>query len=126
MQREPNHRGDRPERLDPQNYISAGYTVEPGPGLLRAPFPGTAFIKRQVVRSVSPPYLFPAEKEVYRDLLLDGTFVYQSVPIGAESLPQIADSLCVGKTITDKSHIVQDAILCSYSVQYAPSIEIPA
>lgn len=123
IQGEPKHLSDGPV-FDPKNYVSMGYTIDPVPGFVRAPSPGTAFIQGQVVTSSPAPHTFSPLMETYRDLLPDGIFVYTAVPLGAKPPPVSPDCLRVGVTTTDAIAIVQDKLLCSYSVQYAPAMQI--
>lgn len=123
IQGDPKHLGDAPV-FDLQNYISAGYTIEPGPGLVCAPSPGTAFIQGQVVTSSPASHTFSPWMDTYRDLLSDGNFVYTTVPIGANPPPVSPDCLRIGVTTTGATDIVQDKLLCSYSAQYTPAIQI--
>lgn len=123
IQGQPTHLRDIPV-FDPQNYVSAGYTIEPGPGLVRAPMPGMAFIQGKVVSSTPASHTFLPQMDTYRDLEPNGTFVYTVVAIGDKPPLIVPNSLRVGVTTTDTAAIIQDKILCSYSAQYAPPIQI--
>jgi hypothetical protein len=105
-----------PPRFDPKNYVSQGYLFAEGigPGFTRSYEPGIAFIDGTVVASTPAPRTFAADRDTYRDLLPDGSFLYSEVPSGVVP-PSSPGALRIAVTRTDGSGVVSDRFLCSTS-----------
>jgi hypothetical protein len=117
-----------PPRFDPLNYVASGYIIQVGAGLTRTPAPGSAFIAGVALSSSPAARTFSADRDTYRDLKPDGTFTYLEVAVGAKPPAVTAGALRVGVTTTNGADIIQDKILCSYSVPFwapAGSMAIP-
>lgn len=111
--------------FDALNYVSLGYTVQPGPGLVRTYDPSIAIVAGVPISSTPAAHTFDASKDTYRDLLADGTFAYVVVDIDADEPPATPGALRVARTRTSGADIISDVWLCSSSVQFGGPYVLP-
>jgi len=107
------------------NYLVSGYGVHVGTGFTKFPDAGSAYVGSTLVSSTPVAYTFPANKDTYRDLRVDGTFAYSVVNKYAAPPTQPANTLRVGVTQTNSTGVAVDKILCNSLVTYATDI-VPA
>lgn len=101
------------EDVDADNVIISGLRIFAGSGLSHAPTNGSAKIDGETVTvSGAALHTFTANAVTYRDLATDGTFTYVEAALGDDEEPDVTDGcLRIGRTITDSSSVVSDALL---------------
>jgi len=110
--------------FDSSNYVTQGYQLADGPGLTRSWAAGVAVVAGTPVSSTPAPVTFAADRDTYRDLKPDGTFVYQAVIRGGVPPVLSAGAMRVGVTTTDSTSIVQDKVLCSTSILFRDTYQV--
>lgn len=117
-------RSAEPE-LDLRNYVATGcHPNRTGP-LLATIRGGVAYINGAMVEAIPQRLTMPPSSDVYRDLLPNGVFVVQSVPIAAAPPVIPATAMRVGRTQTDAAGITSDIFLCSTMVDFVGPDFIP-
>lgn len=101
--------------FDRRNYVSEGLFVDPGPGLARTVPAGLAVIDGAPVASAGGPVTLPAGRDIYRDLLPDGTLVYTDVAVSAPAPAVPAGALRIAYSRTSATDVDCDVWLCSYA-----------
>jgi hypothetical protein len=111
--------------LDLRNYVATGcHPNRTGP-LLATIRGGVAYINGVMVSAIPVRLSMPPSSDVYRDLLPNGSFVVQSVPIASAPPAIPATAMRVGRTQTDAAGITSDVFLCSTMVDFVGPDIIP-
>lgn len=110
--------------FDPNNYVSAGMQCPLGASLTQTIAAGAAIVGGVGVNPVATPNTFPASSATYRDLLPNGSYVFQSTKVGQNPPPVTLNALRVGVTITDASSVVADEFLCDSLVNFGPQNKV--
>jgi phage gp37-like protein len=103
--------------IGPGNYILYGYRYNFPSGLTATMSPGSAYVGTNLISSSPAVHSFTPNKHTYRDLKLDGTFIYTTVdPYFVPA--QAPNTLRVGVTVTNASSITFDQLLASSLIDY--------
>lgn len=113
------------DAFDATNYIVDGIDVSVGAGFVRTVRAGTATIAGNTVAFAGELKNFAANSDIYRDLLPNGTMTYVVVGLEQEEPAVTATALRIGKTRTDGSGVVDDAITAERRQAYMNPRQTP-
>lgn len=100
------------------SYILQGLRVPILSGLSVAPESGSVLMNDNIVYSNPTVYNFPANSITYRDLDINGNFIYSSISSGEDPPIQPPNTMRIGLSITDSSNITFDNYLADSNVPY--------
>jgi hypothetical protein len=119
---------DESGAADPSNFVQSGINVpfsSFGVGLSKNLAAGVAFIGGAQVNYAGELHTFSASVDTYRDLLPNGTLVFQEVANNSEEPSLTPGALRVGVTITDSAGVAEDRYLAAVKTDFGPVIQIP-
>lgn len=103
--------------FDPNNCVN-GLSCATGLGFTYEIAGGSAVIAGASLSVLPTIKMFKPEQDTYRDLTPSGQWVFTTVPNGSPVGPPAAGNLRVGRTVTNATGVVADALLCSVSIPY--------
>lgn len=116
--------------FDPANYVALtlgtgapSCSVAVGAGLTQQVAAGTAILAGATVTYAGESHAFPAQSDVYRDLLPNGTM--QFVVVGREGPrpPMTATALRIGVATTDSTQVLSDRYIAATLGHYGPVVQ---
>lgn len=107
------------------NYVVDGIEVVVDMGLSQFVTAGSAVIGGVAVNYVGEYRTFPANSDIYRDLLPNGTIAFVAVGANESPPPVTSTALRVGVCTTDGANVVGDRFIAITRQPYGPTYVIP-